>query len=448
MVTFPEQFLWGTGTYAYQVEGAATEEGRGESIWDRFCATPGKVLNHESGLVACDHYHRYREDVHLLKALGMRAYCCSVAWPRIMPDGTGKVNLRGLDFYDRLIDAILEAGIEPFVTLYHWDLPQALQDRAGGWFSRETAWAFADYTDRVSRRLGDRVRNWLTLNEPAVTAFDGNESGVHAPGLQDTRLAWQTSHHFLLAHGLAVPILKANGRADTRVGITLNFTALHPATSSLEDLEAVRFLDGKLHRWFLDPIFRGEYPADILNRLGELIPKMEPGDLAIIAQPLDYLGAKYYTRSIISHRAWKSGTIIDFEVIHEETAEYTDLGWEVYPQGLYEILTRLHYEYAHPEIYVIENGAAFPDIVSSDGCIHDPRRISFLREHLLQAHAAVVDGVPLRGYFAWSLIDNFEWSFGYSKRFGIVYVDYPTQQRIIKESGYWYRNVIATNEVS
>jgi beta-glucosidase len=445
MVQFPEHFRWGAGTYSYQVEGAANEDGRGESIWDRFCSIPGNILNGDSGLVACDHYHRYREDIGLMKELGVQMYHFSIAWPRIVPQGRGQINARGLAFYDRLVDTLLESGIEPYATLYHWDLPQILQDQQGGWGSRDTAYAFAEYVDIVSRHFGDRIHNWLTLNEPAVTAFEGYEEGIHAPGLHDTRLAWQTSHHFLLAHGLAIPIIRANGDAQTRVGITLNFTALDPATDAEEDREAVRFLDGKLHRWFLDSIFRGAYPADILARLGDLAPRVQPGDAEIIARPLDFMGANYYTRSVISKG---NGDLTDFKSVRVEGAEYTAMDWEVYPQGIYEMLTRLHREYAVPRIYLVENGSAFPDVVEDDGSVHDPRRINYLREHLLQVHAAVTQGVPLAGYSVWSLMDNFEWSLGYSMRFGIIHIDYATQKRTIKDSGYWYRNVIANHGLS
>ena len=446
MVQFPQHFRWGTGTYSYQVEGAANEDGRGESIWDRFCATPGNILNNDTGLVACDHYHRYPEDIQLMKKLGVHHYNFSIAWPRILPKGREQVNPRGFDFYDRLVDCLLEAGIEPFATLYHWDLPQALQDEVGGWASRETAYAFADYVDIVSRHFGDRIHNWLTLNEPAVTAFEGYELGIHAPGIKDARLAWQTSHHFLLAHGLAVPILRANGDQNTRVGITLNFTQLDPATSSPEDQAAVHFMDGKFHRWFLDPIFRGAYPADVLAQLGDLAPQTEPGDAEIIARPLDFLGANYYTRALISRSP--TGNLDDFGSVRVEDAEYTEMDWEVHPRGIYNMLIRLHREYNIPQIYIVENGAAFADTLNEDGHVDDPRRINYLREHLLQVHAAVAEGVPLAGYSVWSLMDNFEWSLGYSMRFGVVYVDYPTQQRIIKASGYWYRDVIAANGLS
>jgi beta-glucosidase len=443
MAQFPENFLWGVATASYQIEGAATEDGRGESIWDRFCATPGNVLNGDSGLVACDHYHRYREDVALMRELGVKAYRFSIAWPRILPDGRGQVNPAGLDFYDRLVDALLDAGIEPFVTLYHWDLPQALQDEIGGWGSRETSNAFANYADIVSRRLGNRVQNWITLNEPYVSTFMGHETGRMAPGLKDPRLAWQVSHHLLLGHGLAVPILRANSGPQARVGITLSLTPMYAATASAEDQLAAQLRDGKVNRWFLDPVFKGSYPSDLLTLLGDMAPKAEAGDAGIIAAPLDFLGVNNYYRAIISQGP---GGIPDgIMQIRPEGAEFTEMGWEVYPRGLYDLLTRLHQDYSIPQYFITENGAAFNDTVSEDGHVHDPRRVQYLHDYLLQAQAAIAGGVPLAGYFAWSLMDNFEWAFGYTKRFGIVYIDYPTQRRIIKDSGYGYRDTIAAN---
>ena len=438
MTQVPEQFYWGVATAAYQIEGAVTEDGRGESIWDRFCAVPGHILNNETGAVACDHYHRYQEDIQLMGELGVNAYRFSIAWPRILPTGTGQVNPRGLDFYDRLVDALLAAGIEPFVTLYHWDLPQALQDQVGGWASRETADAFANYADVVSRRLGNRVRYWITLNEPWVSTFMGHEMGNMAPGLRDPRLAWQVSHHLLLAHGLAVPILRANGRPDTRVGIVLNLSPVEAATPTEEDEQATRAVDGKLNRWFLDPLFRGSYPADMLASLGSLAPQIEEGDAAIIARPLDFLGANYYHRDIV-HRQADGG----IEMVLPKGAEYTDLNWEVYPAGLRKLLLHLQREYALPQLFVTENGAAFHDTISDDGQVHDPRRVHYLREHICEALSTIADGVPLAGYFVWSLMDNFEWAQGYAPRFGLVYVDSPTQRRVLKDSGRWYRDMIA-----
>jgi beta-glucosidase len=442
MIQFPDHFTWGAATASYQVEGAANEEGRGESIWDRFSATPGHILNNESGLVADDHYHRYQEDIHLMGDLHMQAYRFSIAWPRILPTGRGQVNPAGLDFYERLVDALLAAHIEPFVTLYHWDLPQALQDEVGGWGSRQTAEAFAEYVSIVARRLGDRVHHWITLNEPWVSAFRGHEAGAHAPGLHDTALAWQVSHHLLLAHGLAVPILREHGDAQTRVGITLNLSPVSSARTSAEDQQAAHLYDGTHNRWFLDPVFKGSYPSDVLTWLGEMTPKVETADAEVIARPLDFLGVNYYYRTIVRQHAGRP------EVVQPEGAHLTEMGWEVYPQGLHDLLVRLHQDYAIPQFYITENGASFPDTLSPDGRVHDPLRIQYLHDHLLQAHAAIEEGVPLAGYFAWSLMDNFEWAYGYSRRFGLVYIDYPTQRRIIKDSGYWYRDTIATNGVA
>ncbi len=439
MIQFPDHFTWGAATASYQVEGAANEEGRGESIWDRFSATPGNVLNNESGLVADDHYHRYQEDIHLMGDLKMQAYRFSIAWSRILPTGRGQVNSAGLDFYERLVDALLAAHIEPFVTLYHWDLPQALQDEVGGWGSRQTAEAFAEYVSIVTRRLGDRVHHWITLNEPWVSAFRGHEAGAHAPGLRDKALAWQVSHHLLLAHGLAVPIVREHG--DARVGITLNLSPVSPASTSAEDQQAAHLYDGTHNRWFLDPVFKGSYPSDVLSWLGEMTPKVEATDAEVIARPLDFLGVNYYYRTIVRQHADSP------EVVKPEGAQFTEMGWEVYPQGLHDLLVRLHQDYAIPQFYITENGASFPDTLSPDGHVHDPLRIQYLHDHLLQAHAAIEEGVPLAGYFAWSLMDNFEWAYGYSRRFGLVYVDYPTQRRIIKDSGYWYRDTIAANGI-
>jgi len=440
---FPDHFRWGAATAAYQIEGAVNEDGRGESIWDRFCATPGNVHNNESGAVADDHYHRYHEDVQLMQELGLNAYRFSIAWPRILPAGRGQVNIAGLDFYDRLVDALLAANIEPFVTLYHWDLPQALQDEFGGWASRETATAFAEYADVVSRRLGDRIHNWITLNEPQVCVYCGHEEGIHAPGLRDSRLAWQVSHSLLLAHGMAVPVLRANGGTHTNVGITLNLAPVHSATTTDEDQFVANMIDGGLNRWYLDSIFRGSYPDDILNLLEYkgLAPRVMSGDAEIIAAPVDFLGINNYSRMLVRQKAKE--TLGTWEYVKVEDAEHTMMDWEVYPTGLYELLVRVHKEYQIPCLYVTENGVAFSDTVSEDGRVHDERRINFLREYLLQAHRAIAEGVPLAGYFVWSLLDNFEWAKGYQMRFGVVYVDYTTQRRIIKDSGYWYRETIA-----
>ena len=444
MAQFPEHFYWGVATAAYQIEGAANEGGKGESIWDRFSSIPGHVHNNETGLIADDHYHRFQEDVRLMQQMGVNAYRFSTSWPRILPAGKGKVNTTGLDFYERLVDTLLNANIEPFITLYHWDLPQALQDALGGWGSRETAYAFADYAGAVSRRLGDRVHHWITLNEPWVVAFMGNETGEMAPGLRNPKLAWQVSHNLLLGHALAVPVLRANGDARTQVGITLSMSPIHPASDSAADEESVRLIDAKTNRWFIEPVFRGSYPEDLLEYLNQhqLAPQMEENDAQLIAQPLDFLGINYYFRVIV-HRK-RGGDPFDVEQ-EQPAGEYTEMGWEVYPPGLRELLLRMHNEYHIPRLYVTESGAAFPDVVTADNLVHDARRVEYLRAHFHEALDAIADGVPLAGYFVWSLMDNFEWAQGYSKRFGLVYVDYPTQRRILKDSGRWYRDFIASN---
>ncbi len=350
MNRFPAEFFWGASTAAYQIEGAIAEDGRGESIWDRFCATPGNVKNHESGAIACDHYHRYQEDIQLMREIGLTAYRFSIAWPRIFPQGRGQVNEAGLDFYERLVDALLASGIEPFITLYHWDLPQALQTELGGWTRRETAYYFAQYVDVVSRRLGNRVKYWITLNEPYASAFLGYEMGIHAPGLHNSRQAWQASHYLLLAHGLAVPVLRANGRAGTRVGISLDISQIYADTNEEDDLYVARVLDSAHNRWFLDPLFRGSYPAMTLSGLGNrgIAPHIEQGDSLIISQPLDFLGVNNYSRTLVRQKQGAVPGIIDW--IYPPHAEYTDMNWEIYPQGLYDLLLRLSKDYKVPSI--------------------------------------------------------------------------------------------------
>ncbi len=442
VLRFPDGFLWGAATSAYQIEGGVAEGGRGPSIWDTFCQIEGKVFQGHTGDVACDHYHRYADDVALMRSLSLHAYRFSIAWPRILPQGRGTVNPQGLDFYDRLVDALLMAGIQPFATLYHWDLPQALQD-AGGWANRDTVSAFCAYADVVSRRLGDRVKHWITHNEPWVVAFSGHQFGRLAPGIKDMATALQVAHHLLLSHGESVPILRRNGGAGTQVGITLNLTPVEPDSLAEADVAAARRKDGYLNRWFLDPLYKSSYPEDMLAFYGELAPAVQHGDMACIAAPLDFLGVNYYTRNVVQDDP--QSQVVQTRQIVPQDAEVTEMGWEVYPQGLYDLLARLHADYHPLAIYITENGAAFPDEATPDGRVFDPRRIAYLDSHLRQAHRAIQDGVPLKGYFLWSLLDNFEWSHGYSKRFGITYVFYPTQQRIVKESGHWYRQVIERN---
>jgi beta-glucosidase len=433
----PDDFLWGAGTAAYQVEGAATEDGRGESIWDRFAATPGKVRNGDSGAVACDFYHRYPEDIALMHELGLDAFRFSISWPRVMPLGRGPVNQAGLDFYDRLVDALLEAGIRPFATLYHWDLPQALED-AGGWPVRETSHAFVDYVEAVAARLGDRVLDWTTHNEPFCSAWLGYGHGVHAPGRTSTTDALAAAHHVLLSHGWAVDVLRREC-ARAEIGIVLDSWPAHPASDDDVDREAARIVDGIRNRWFFDPVLRGAYPIDAVEYFGRLAPAVVEGDLSAIAAPLDFIGINNYSRTLVRADP-DGGTPL---VVRAPAAELTDMGWEIYPDGLSEVLGRLHNEYAAPSLYVTENGAAFADVRTHDGRIHDHERRAYLTDYIESVEQVTAHGVPVRGYFVWSLLDNFEWAYGYSKRFGLVYVEYPTLERIPKDSFYWYRDLIS-----
>ena len=449
ITSFPPDFIWGAATASYQIEGAWDEDGKGESIWDRFSHTPGKVAHGDTGDVACDHYHRWREDVALMKALGLHAYRFSISWPRLLPEGRGRVNAAGLDFYGRLVDVLLEATIEPFVTLYHWDLPQALQDR-GGWPVRATAEAFVEYADLITRKLGDRVKHWITLNEPFVSAFVGYLEGRHAPGHSDSfdfaqdKLdeALAAAHHLLLAHGWAVPVIRCNC-AGAQVGIVLNLSGQTPASPSAADRAVAWRQDGVINRWFLDPLSARGYPVDIVQHYGRPMNFVQAGDLEVIATPLDFLGVNYYTRNVV-----RSSVVAEAENVPRTVfpnPERTEMGWEVYPDGLYELLGRMHFDYRFPALYVTENGAAYQDQIGPDGQVDDPLRVAYLKEHLAAAARAIAAGVPLRGYFAWSLMDNFEWAYGYSKRFGLVYVDYRTQRRTLKTSAHWYRRVIAAN---
>lgn len=437
LLKYPSNFFWGAATASYQIEGATDEDGRSESIWDRFSVTPGKVYNGESGAIACDHYHRWAEDIGIMQKLGLQAYRFSIAWPRVIPSGRGEINPKGLDFYDRLVDKLLEAGIAPYATLYHWDLPQTLQD-AGGWANRETAYAYAEYVEAVVKRLGDRVKGWITHNEPWCAAFLGYKEGRQAPGLTDYRQSVAAAHHLLLSHGLAVPLIRQYA-PQAEVGITLNLGVFQAATPGSADDEAVRQADCEQNRLFLDPIFKGRYPTDhkLLNEMAATL--VQPDDLKIIAAPIDFLGVNYYTRSVLQV---DRGTNEVREV--PPAGVYTTMGWEVYPEGLYKLLARLHQEY--PARYIItENGASNDDVPDTNGQVVDDLRVSYLRKHFKQVHRAIDEGINVAGYFVWSLLDNFEWAYGYSKRFGLVYVDYNTQQRIIKQSGHWYSKVIQAN---
>ncbi len=446
-VSFPQEFLWGCATASYQIEGGVGEDGRGETIWDRFSHTPGRIQGGDTGDVACDHYHRWREDLGHMRELGLRAYRFSVAWARLYPAGGGALNGKGLDFYERLVDALLAAGIEPLLTVYHWDLPQALQER-GGWTNRDTPSYFTDYAVTLFERLADRVKHWITHNEPWVAAFAGHEQGVHAPGLRDRRAALQAAHHLLLSHALAVRAFRELDSPGGRIGISLNLHPVHPASESAEDLEAARRADGVLNRWFLDPVFRGAYPQDVMEEyrsLGEA-PQVREGDMqALAAAAPDFLGVNYYFPWTVSAPE-RQGELYRQLPPWGRT---TEMGWPVQPRGLEELLVRLHRDYSAPQLYVTENGIACPDgTLSEDGRVVDRDRIEYLRDHLLAAARALRAGVRLGGYFVWSLMDNFEWAHGYSKRFGLLRVDFRTQERTWKQSAFWYRELIARGGLS
>lgn len=434
---FPSGFVWGSATASYQIEGAVDEDGRGASIWDTFSATSGKVRNGETGAVACDHYHRYRDDVELMRALGINAYRFSIAWPRVIPHGRGSVNERGLDFYDRLVDALLERDIQPYATLYHWDLPQPLQDD-GGWANRNTVDAYVAYVEAVVRRLGDRVHSWITHNEPWVAAWLGYGWGTHAPGERSQRGALAAAHHLLLSHGQAVPIIRRDS-PDAGVGITLNLTPVYAAEESEENAAAVRRSDGHGNRWFLDAVFRGQYPVDMVEIFSEDLPEIRDGDLKDISVPIDFLGINNYSRSVVRAADPPQG----IEFVRTPNATFTAMDWEVYPDGLYDLLRRVHDDYGPKKIYVTENGAAFYDTRTHDGSVKDPERVQFIESYLRACKRAVDEGVPLAGYFVWSLLDNFEWAEGYAKRFGIVFIDFPTLERVPKSSFAWYRDLVA-----
>jgi len=424
---FPADFTWGVATSAYQIEGASSADGKGPSIWDTFCRVPGAIGDGSTGDVACDHYHRLDADLSLIASLGVNAYRFSVSWPRVQPQAYGRWNEAGLAFYERMVDGLLARGIQPWLTLNHWDLPQALQDM-GGWASRDTVHRFVDYARGIGQRLGDRLAGLTTHNEPWVVATLGHELGIVAPGDKSRATAAQVSHHLLLSHGLALQALRAD-RCRPRLGIVLNMAPMVPATDSAADAAKARLEDGRLQRWYLDALFRGRYPEDVLADLGADAPRTEPGDAAAIAQPMDYLGLNYYTRNLVSAER------------HVEPAArglpVTDMGWEIHPQGLTDLLLRLHRDYPVPPMLVTENGAAFRD-TRQGGVVQDDDRIDYLRGHIAAAAEAMRRGAPLAGYMVWSLMDNFEWAFGYAKRFGIVHVNYATLERTPKASARWY----------
>jgi beta-glucosidase len=459
---FPNDFLWGTATASFQVEGAADADGRGPSIWDTFCRKPGAVRNGDNGDVACDHYHRVDEDLDLVKRLGVGSYRFSVAWPRIQPTGKGPANQPGLDFYRRLVDGLVARGVEATITLYHWDLPQALQDD-GGWVVRDTAERFAEYADIVARAIGDGAARWITLNEPWCSAWRGYEVGDHAPGITDVGQAAAAHHHLLLAHGLATQALRAVV-PEVPVGISLNLAAVRPGSDDAADVAAAQRKDGNHNRLFLDPLFKATYPGDMLEHYAKGEPGfsvVRDGDLATIAQPLDFLGVNYYAPEIIvdaSRRqaARELGYTVptrpeshDLKAVGVQSpgAQVTQMNWEVDASGLRDILVRVGREYTDIPLYVTENGAAYDDYVGPTGEVRDEQRIEYVSAHLGAVLDAIGDGVDVKGYFYWSVMDNFEWAFGYSRRFGLVWVDYPTGTRLPKRSYDWYAEMIARNSL-
>ncbi len=443
--TFPDGFLFGSATAAYQIEGAAREDGRAPSIWDTFSHTPGMTANGDTGDVACDHYHRVAEDVALMSDLGLPAYRFSIAWPRVQPAGTGAFNEAGLAFYDDLLDRLNAAGIAPYVTLYHWDLPQALDD-VGGWLNRDTATAFADYAAEMARRFGDKVAGWITLNEPWCSAFLGYAFGLHAPGHTDYAESLVAVHHLNLAHGLAVSALRAELAPEVPIGITLNPSVFRPENpDSAVDRAAVATIDAVSNRIFFGPLLDGGYPAETAEALGELTDWsfIRDGDAALIHQPIDFLGINYYTISMVAGNGEPG--FAGVELVDAE-GERTDMDWVVDPTGLTELLVRIHREHPGLPVYITENGAAYPDeVVEGPGGarqVHDDKRIAYLEAHLDAVGRAIDAGADVRGYFVWSLLDNFEWAYGYTKRFGIVHVDYDTQVRTPKDSAHWFADLI------
>jgi beta-glucosidase len=441
-IDFPKEFVWGCATASYQIEGAWDEDGKGESIWDRFCHAPDHIRNGDTGDVACDHYHRYREDVALMKDLGLKGYRFSISWPRVFPKGKGPVNQKGLDFYSRLVDELLAAGITPFPTLYHWDLPQALQDE-GGWANRDTAQHFADYCARVVDHLGDRVKDWMVFNEPWVFTVLGHMIGIHAPGIHDSSLALRTTHIANLAQGLAVRAVRATGKAQT-VGTAFSMAGMYPASESEEDRAAAERMHGFTNVWFLETVQNGRYPdvyegGTDLERLG-----VQPGDMEIVKAPLDFIGINLYSRTVVAHDPQDAN--LRARIVGVPDVERTEFGWEVYPEAIHQTIMRIWNDYRRP-IYITENGCAYGDGPDENGAVNDERRVSFLQRYIGQVGRAIGDGADVRGYYHWTLTDNFEWGEGYGQRFGLVYVDFPTQRRTIKKSGHWYRDLIAANEL-
>lgn len=429
---FPQDFKWGVATSSFQIEGAHDSDGKGPSIWDTFCDIEGKIADASNGHVACEHYRRWPQDVELIQQLGVNAYRFSMSWPRVQPDGQGAWNEAGFAFYEQLITALGQRGIEVHLTLNHWDLPQSLQD-LGGWANRDLCGHFTRYATEVARRFGRRVQSICTHNEPWVIAILGYEQGIFAPGIQSRSQAMQAVHHLLLSHGMALQAMRGVG-ATAALGIVLNLSPIYPASDDPKDLAKAKLDDGLILRLYMDALYKGSYPQDVIDHLGEDAPQVMPGDLNTIAQDNDFLGVNYYTRNFSS-----SGNPWD---VASTGNEVTDMGWEVYPQGLTELLCRLHADYQPRRLWVTENGAAFKDQMV-DGEVADPQRLAYIRDHIAATHAALQQGVPVGAYFAWSLMDNFEWASGYAKRFGLVHVDFETQKRTLKNSALWYQNFLS-----
>ncbi len=429
---FPQDFKWGVATSSFQIEGAHDRDGKGPSIWDTFCATDGKIADASNGHVACEHYTRWPEDVELITRMGVNAYRFSMSWPRVQPDGQSAWNEAGFAFYDQLISALAQRGIELHLTLNHWDLPQSLQDQ-GGWANREVCAHFTRYATEVARRFGHRVHSICTHNEPWVIAILGYEQGIFAPGIQSRKQAMQAVHHLLLSHGMALQAMRGLGLA-TAMGIVLNLSPIYPASDDPLDVAKAKLDDGLILRLYMDALFKGVYPQDVIEHLGADAPPVQPGDLATIAQPNDFLGVNYYTRNFSS-----CGNPWD---VASTGNTVTDMGWEVYPQGLTVLLCRLHKDYQPQRLWVTENGAAFKDQLVN-GVVDDAQRLAYIRDHIAATHDAMATGVPVGAYFAWSLMDNFEWASGYAKRFGLVHVDFETQQRTFKNSALWYQKFLS-----
>jgi beta-glucosidase len=437
-VSFPPDFLWGCATASYQIEGAWDEDGKGESIWDRFTHTPDRIRNGDTGDIACDHYHRYKEDVALLKELGLKSYRFSISWPRVFPTGKGKINQNGIDFYSKLVDELLANDIVPFPTLYHWDLPQALQDE-GGWAERDTAKWFAEYAHEVTERLGDRVKRWLIFNEPWVFTYLGYLAGIHAPGMRDAPIAMRATHVVNLAQGLAARAMRATNRVEG-LGTAFSMTGVYPASESADDRAAAERRFAFSNLWFLETAQRGRYPdayletSKAVSRLG-----IEPGDMEIAKCDLDFIGINLYSRSVVAHDPQDAN--LGAREAPPRDVERTEFGWEVYPEAIHDVIMRIWRDYGKP-IYITENGCSYGDRPDEHGVVNDERRISFLQRYVAQVGRAIEEGADVRGYYHWSSMDNFEWGEGYSQRFGLIWVDFETQQRIVKESGRWYRGVI------